>query len=105
MNGSRDILFTTKFDRGLDLKDGLCRSIILLKQPIPDFSSEKIKLIREQYDEIIFQTYLNDIIFREVKQNIGRVLRHKDDFADFLTPDLKLLQLVPHIWLGKINYI
>ena len=102
--GKEDILFTTKMDRGMDLKNEMCRSIILMKYPYPDITSNQIKMIKKYYSDIEYRKFISDFIFREIKQNIGRVLRHKNDYANFLSPDLKLLNFIPHVWGGNIIY-
>lgn len=105
LKGKRDVIFTTKFDRGIDLKNEKCRTIILTKLPFPDISDITLIKLKEYYGPFIFNKYINDMIVREVLQNIGRALRSKDDYCNLLSPDKKILELVPRIWKGKKEII
>ena len=101
LKGKRDVIFTTKFDRGIDLKDEKCRTIILTKLPYPDLTDITLMKLKEYYGPFIFNSYVTDMIKREVLQNIGRVLRSKNDYSMLMSPDKKILELVPKIWKGK----
>lgn len=104
LQGNRDILFTTKFDRGVDLGDKMCRSIIMTKTPYPDVTSDDLISLKSYYGDMIFSRYINDLVNRECVQNIGRVLRNRNDYANFYSLDKKLLASIPYLWKGKKIY-
>lgn len=105
LSGKRDILFTTKFDRGIDLRDSMARSIIISKLPYPDISSETLVELEETYGIREFKDYTDDLARRELIQNIGRVLRHPNDMANLYSPDLSVLNYTKQIWKGKKVYV
>jgi len=103
--GKRDVLFTTKYDRGLSLDNEKARSLILTKLPFPDLSDPILTEIKTNYGPRLYKKYLNNMVIRETIQNIGRVLRNNNDWSYVYSPDLKLLRLIPRIWGGNIEFI
>jgi Rad3-related DNA helicase len=101
LTGKKDVLFSTKFDRGISLDDTICRSIIMTKLPVPDLLDDQLILLKQYYGDFIYTKYINDMILREVLQNTGRVLRNKNDYASFYTIDRQLLKIIPYIWKGR----
>jgi hypothetical protein len=101
LTGKIDVLFSTKFDRGISLDNSLCRSIIMTKLPIPDLLDNELVLLKKYYGDFIYTRYINDMILREVLQNTGRILRNRNDYASFYTVDRQLLKIIPYIWKGE----
>ena len=63
-----------------------------------------------KYNTFIFDIYnnwinINDLVNRECIQNTGRILRNKNDYANFYTLDKKLLRVISFIWKGKKIFI
>lgn len=96
----KDVFFSTKTDRGIDLKDDLCRSIILLKYPMPNISEVVLKTMRNLLGESAFWEYINDMANRNMVQQCGRAVRHEDDWCEVYTLDAKVLRQLPHFWRG-----
>ena len=86
LRGDFNILISTKCKRGVDLKDDLCRNIVIDKMPFPDKSNRKFKSIEKRFP-LIFNEIYNDIAKRNLIQMIARGLRHKDDWVRVYTPD------------------
>jgi Rad3-related DNA helicase len=86
LKGDFNILISTKCKRGVDLKDDLCRNIVIDKMPFPDKSDRKFKSIEKRFP-LIFNEIYNDIAKRNLIQMIARGLRHKDDWVRVYTPD------------------
>jgi len=99
--GDKDVFFSTKLDRGIDLKDDLCRSIVLLKYPMPDISDVVLKTMRMFLGEKPFWEYINDIANRNMVQQCGRAIRHKDDWCEVYSPDPIVLSKLPKFWRGN----
>lgn len=95
-----DIMFTTKMDRGADLKG--IRSIILLKFPFPDRSDPLLRGMERRLGPEAFRSYYRDISAREFVQQIGRVLRSDDDEAEFWSPDGMCHSQLRQLWKGEI---
>jgi Rad3-related DNA helicase len=95
-----DIMFTTKMDRGADLKG--IKSIILLKFPFPDRSDPLLKGMERRLGPEAFRSYYHDISGREFVQQIGRVLRSDEDEAEFWSPDGMCHSLLKQLWKGEV---
>lgn len=89
-NGGKGILFSTKTDRGIDLPDGMCRSIVLLKYPFPDLSDPIFQIMRARLGPDVFWSYYHDIASRDFIQQLGRGLRNEDDWIELWSPDKKV---------------
>lgn len=94
------IMFTTKMDRGADLKG--IKSIILLKFPYPDREDPLLKGMERRLGSEAFQQYYRDIAGREFVQQIGRVLRSEDDVVEFWSPD-DICHAKLKLWKGAIS--
>jgi hypothetical protein len=96
-----NIKFSTKTDRGIDLHDDLCRSIVLMKYPMPNISDVILKTMRKLLGETAFWNYMHDMANRNMIQQCGRALRHKDDWCQVYSLDAKVLKQLPYFWRGK----
>jgi hypothetical protein len=96
--------WSTKTDRGIDLPDDQCRSIILLKYPYPDTEDIVFKVMRKLYGENKFWKYMRDIADRNLIQQCGRAVRNKNDWCEIYSPDLRCIARIPQIWKGNIEY-
>ena len=101
-DGLEDVFFSTKMDRGIDLKDDLCRSIVLLKYPIPYLGDVVLKTIRKQYGEPDFWKYVLDLANRELLQQCGRAVRNRDDWCEIYSPDQNVIYNLQNTWIGKL---
>lgn len=101
--GDKDVFFSTKTDRGIDLKDDLCRSIVLLKYPMPDISDVVKRNMRMFLGDSAFWEYIHDIANRNMIQQCGRALRHQNDWCEIYSLDALVLRKLPKFWRG--NYI
>ncbi|MDI6884280.1 MAG: helicase C-terminal domain-containing protein, partial [Hadesarchaea archaeon] len=97
----RDIMFTTKMDRGADLKG--IKSIILLKFPYPAREDPLLKGMERRLGSEAFRRYYRDIAGREFVQQIGRVLRSEDDVAEFWSPDNMCHAQLGQLWKGSVS--
>jgi len=95
-----DIMFTTKMDRGADLKG--IKSIIILKFPFPDRSDPLLRGMERRLGPDAFRTYYRDISGREFVQQIGRVLRSDEDEAEFWSPDEMCHSQLRQLWKGSM---
>ncbi len=95
------VRFSTKTDRGIDLRDDLCRSIIILKYPMPDISDVVLKTMRKLLGEKIFWSYLRDMSDRNLVQQCGRAVRSENDWCEIYTLDGKVHERLPHLWRGR----
>lgn len=91
-SGVREILFSTKTDRGIDLPYEKCRSILIMKYPFPSLKDPVFQVMKEKLGERAFWDYYQDIAHRELIQQVGRGLRSKDDWVEVWSPDLKVHQ-------------
>lgn len=95
------VRFSTKMDRGIDLRDDLCRSIIILKYPMPDISDIVLKTMRKLLGNDPFWSYLRDMADRDLVQQCGRAVRNENDWCEIYTLDAKVLERLPHLWRGR----
>jgi Rad3-related DNA helicase len=100
--GAKDIIFTTKFDRGIDLPDEKCRAIVLLKYPYPKLVDPVLVAMANRLGKAAFNRYYEDLAAREFIQSIGRAVRSKDDFEEFWSPDLRCHEALLELWRGDI---
>ena len=95
-----DIMFTTKMDRGADLKG--IKSIIILKFPYPDKSDPLLRGMERRLGPDAFRNYYRDISGRDFVQQIGRVLRSDEDVAEFWSPDEICHAQLWRLWKGEM---
>jgi intein/homing endonuclease len=81
----RGIVFTTKMDRGADLKG--MRSIIVTKFPYPEREDPLLKGMERRLGKEAFWDYYRDMAERSFVQQVGRVLRSDEDVVEFWSPD------------------
>ena len=94
------IMFTTKMDRGADLKG--IKSVIILKFPYPDRSDPLLRGMERRLGPDAFRNYYKDISGREFVQQIGRVLRSDEDEAEFWSPDYMCHSQLRQLWRGEM---
>lgn len=99
------VSWSTVTDRGIDLPDDACRSIIITKYPFPDLSDIVFKVLRETYGDNTYWKYVNDMASRELVQQCGRAIRHPDDWCEIWSPDTKVLSSLLRLWKGNKQYI
>jgi len=97
-----DVWWSTVSDRGLDLRDDKCRSIVVLKYPYPDLNDPVLKTM-ERVLKGKFWKYYEDKARRELIQQIGRGLRSKHDWVEVWSPDRRVTRTVPKIWRGQLQ--
>ncbi|OKY78068.1 MAG: Rad3-related DNA helicase DinG [Candidatus Methanohalarchaeum thermophilum] len=89
----RDIVFSTKLKRGIDLKGDKCRSVIIQKYPYPDLSDPYLVAVKNRLGKA-FWDYYEDLARRDLIQQIGRVVRDKKDWAELWSPDLTVYKKI-----------
>ncbi|MFQ5975160.1 MAG: helicase C-terminal domain-containing protein [Candidatus Hydrothermarchaeales archaeon] len=88
--GGKNLIFSTKTDRGIDLPDDTCRSIVLTKYPFPDLKDPVLRVMKKRMKDEPFWRYYRDIAKREFYQQMGRGLRSESDWLEVWSPDLKV---------------
>ena len=96
-----DVRFSTKTDRGVDLKDDACRSIVIMKYPLPNTENVVLRTMRKLLGEDAFWSYMKDIADRNLVQQCGRAVRHNDDWCEIYTLDGEVLQRLLTLWKGR----
>jgi len=86
----------------VDLRDDLCRSIVLLKCPFPDLNSPILQAIKNYVGESVFWQYYHDIMRRNLIQYVGRGLRHMNDWVEVWSPDKLVHTFLKKYWKGRI---
>jgi Rad3-related DNA helicase len=99
--GDDGVMFSTRTDRGVDLKDDLCRSIIIMKYPLPNTEDVVFKTMKRLLGEDKFWAYLRDIADRNLVQQCGRAVRNQEDWCEIYTPDGEVLRRLPRLWRGR----
>lgn len=94
--------WSTVSSRGIDLTDDKCRSIILLKCPYPDTKDPVLQTMRKKLGDDAFWRYYQDIMRRTLIQQVGRGLRHKDDWIEVWSPDKRVIENIKRVWEGRI---
>ncbi|PIN77801.1 hypothetical protein COV15_01250 [Candidatus Woesearchaeota archaeon CG10_big_fil_rev_8_21_14_0_10_34_12] len=87
--GSIEILYSTKCNRGVDFPGEICNSIILTKFPYPNVKSIFWKILRKTRPQHCSSFYL-DKSNREFLQKIYRGLRSENDHIYLLSPDSRV---------------
>lgn len=83
----KQIIVSTRMIRGADLKDNLCRAVVMTKWPMRDISSGYNQALKLRFGEEIFWSIMKDNAKREAIQYVSRGLRHERDWTFFSTPD------------------
>lgn len=99
-NGDED--WSTVANRGIDLKDDKCRSLILLKCPFPDTSDPVLQTMKLKYGDNKFKEYYFDISNRNLLQMVGRGVRNPKDWVEVWSPDLNVHTNLIHNWNGNL---
>ncbi len=99
--GEESLLFSTKTDRGIDLPDGACRAIVIMKYPFPSMKDPLFTVMRKRLGDRAFWNYYNDIARREFEQQLGRGLRGPDDWIEVWSPDMRVHQELGGLRAGK----
>jgi len=94
--------WSTVANRGIDLPDDKCRALILLKCPYPDLNDPILKTMRMKIGESAFWKYYRDMMERNLIQQVGRGVRHKEDWVEVWSPDNNVHRVLPKIWNGKL---
>jgi hypothetical protein len=89
----KKIMVRTNFDRGVDLPDDECRTVIILKYPLVPINDPVIKSLQKRLGGD-FREYYNDRADRNLVQQVSRGVRHKNDWCDFYTLDVNALNSV-----------
>lgn len=95
------VFFTTKMDRGADLKG--MKSIVVLKFPYPEREDPLLKGMKRRLGDQAFWQYYRDMAERGFVQQLGRVLRSDNDVAEFWSPDEVCHRMLPRLWRGAIE--
>jgi len=95
-----EVMWSTITDRGIDLPDEKCRSIVILKYPYPDLSDVILQTMHKLLGEL-FWSYYQDMANRNLIQQCGRAIRHKDDWCEVYSLDKAVIQNLPYRWKGK----
>ena len=102
LNCDFDEVWSTVAKRGIDLKGDKCRSIVILKYPIPDLSDGMVQAIRLKLGDRAFFKYVKDRADRELIQQVGRAVRSPDDWVEVWSPDLAVHNAIRRCWKGKL---
>lgn len=98
-----NISWSTVTDRGIDLADDKCRSIIITKFPLPNISDIVFRVLRKTLGDTIFWQYVRDVANRDLIQQCGRAIRHKDDWCEIWSPDEQVPLAIHALWKGNKN--
>lgn len=95
------VWWSTRTDRGIDLPDEKCRSIVVMKYPLPDMNDVVLKTMRQLLGDGKFWSYMNDMATRQLIQQCGRGVRSADDWVEIYSPDSKCFATLMRSWNGK----
>ncbi len=93
--------FSTKMDRGADLKGR--KSVILLKFPYPEREDPLLKGMERRLGPRAFWAYYRDMAERDFVQQVGRVLRSPSDVVEFWSPDETCHRKLKKVWKGVVE--
>jgi len=85
----RDILYSTKCNRGVDFPGETCNSIILTKYPYPNVQGVFWRILKKTKPQYYNEFYI-DKAKREFLQRVYRGLRSEDDKVFLLSPDIRV---------------
>lgn len=94
LNGDLLHIASTRTHRGIDLKDEKCRVMVILKHPLPDLESMEIKCLFETMPEDLAWKVYTDMARRSLIQQVGRALRHDDDWVLLAVLDINALNVL-----------
>lgn len=103
LEGKFPALASFRTERGVDLKDDLCRSIIVAKYPLPDITESYYRSLKKRFPTA-FWSIINDIATRRLIQMVGRGLRHDGDWVTFASPDAKAYNAVLNSGVFNIEW-
>lgn len=83
----KQIILSTRMIRGADLRDDLCRGLVMTKWPYPDISAGYNQALKKRFGDTIFSKIMSDKAEREAIQYVCRGLRHDNDWEIFSTVD------------------
>lgn len=83
----KQIIVSTRMVRGTDLRDNLCRAIVMTKWPVGDISDGYLQAIKKRFGDKVFWEIVRDKAAREAVQYVSRGLRHESDWCFFSTVD------------------
>lgn len=105
INGKILTIASTRLKRGTDLKDDLCRVLIIQKCPFPDKSDLRIKHLFEVLPEELAHAVYKDMARRELIQQVGRALRHEKDWVILVCFDKIALEMLKKEKLWEIEEV
>lgn len=83
----KQVIVSTRINRGSDLRDDKCRGLIILKWPMSDISDGYNLSLKERFGNRKFWRIINDNAKRNAIQYTCRGLRHDRDYEFFASPD------------------
>jgi len=101
LKGEIDVIASTRIKRGVDFNKQILpkKQLIIPKFPLPDKEAVQIKALFKTFPENVARAVWYDMAYRDLLQQIGRVLRSEDDEAYLSVLDTLALK-----WLSKSNY-
>ncbi len=96
----QELIFTTKMDRGADLKG--MKSIIITKFPYTEREDPLLKGMERRLGKEAFWRYYRDMAERSFVQQVGRVLRSDVDVVEFWSPDDACHAGLKWLWKGRM---
>jgi Rad3-related DNA helicase len=90
--GEKEILFTTRCNRGIDFPMSICNSIVITRFPYPPLEGLFWKVLKKQKPGLFWHVY-KDKAHRDLLQKIYRSIRSKDDHVYLLSPDSRVLNV------------
>ena len=99
------IKFATDTDRGVDLRDDLCRTIVIMKYPLPNIADIVLKVMRKSLGDPRFWKYVGNMADRDIVQQCGRAVRHKDDWCDIYLLDTRAMSRLVNLWEGAYMFM
>lgn len=83
----KQVIVSTRINRGSDLRDDKCRGLIILKWPMSDISDGYNLSLKKRFGDRKFWRIINDNAKRNAIQYTCRGLRHDKDYEFFASPD------------------
>jgi len=101
LKGEIDVIASTRIKRGVDFNKQILpkKLLIIPKFPLADKEAVQIKALFKTFPENIAKAVWYDMAYRDLLQQIGRVVRSEDDEAYLAVLDTLALK-----WLSKSNY-
>jgi Rad3-related DNA helicase len=84
---NKQIIVSTRMIRGADLKDNLCRAVVMTKWPMGDISAGYNQALKLRFGDKMFWSIMRDKAERDAIQYVSRGLRHDWDWTFFSTAD------------------